>query len=182
MSKWVRHLTDSRYWYQYWCIPVYFYFIDMSQKFWSCYIVYAYHSWFQDISYKQNTIHPVTINTPGQLAGGYVWYWLLLRMLGILTAASVVIPLGLLKVRDFQKWANRLYLNPKHCNRDTHVFASVRVGDMKTEYNHENKEHGLLFIYVYVYISCSCCIMLSYLGYNKGLCYSSLVDYKYTNI
>ena len=50
--------------------------------------------------------------------GRTVRYGLLLRLAGMLVAASVVVPIGLLSMRPLQVWINGLHLDPKwHKNR-----------------------------------------------------------------
>ncbi|XP_015253986.1 PREDICTED: CMP-N-acetylneuraminate-beta-galactosamide-alpha-2,3-sialyltransferase 1-like [Cyprinodon variegatus] len=48
-----------------------------------------------------------------------------LRLLGMLTAASAVVPLGLLSLRPLQMWLNSLNLDP---TRNTHRLRRLRVG------------------------------------------------------
>ncbi|XP_074506781.1 uncharacterized protein LOC141776850 [Sebastes fasciatus] len=56
--------------------------------------------------------------------GRVLKYGLFLRLLGMLTAASMVVPLGLLSLRPLQIWVNGLHLDPKW-----HRGRSVRVSN-----------------------------------------------------
>lgn len=55
--------------------------------------------------------------------GCFEWYYFLLRMLGLLTAAAVL--LGFLELRNFQKWFISLHLNTKH-HRHRYVLVLVK--------------------------------------------------------
>ncbi|XP_028302785.1 uncharacterized protein LOC114463411 [Gouania willdenowi] len=54
--------------------------------------------------------------------GTILQYGLVLRLMGMLASASMVVPLGLLTLRPFQVWMNSLHLDPSH-----HRHKVVRV-------------------------------------------------------
>ncbi|GAA6065891.1 uncharacterized [Tachysurus ichikawai] len=45
----------------------------------------------------------------------------MLRMPGLLVTATAVVPLGMMELRDFQKWVISRWLDPKY-NRQRHVL------------------------------------------------------------
>ena len=56
--------------------------------------------------------------------GRVLRYSLFLKLLGMLTAASMVIPLGLLSLRPLQIWVNALHLDPKwHRGRNVRISS-----------------------------------------------------------
>lgn len=59
------------------------------------------------------------------LPGYHICYKHLLSMLSLVTAAAVLIPLSLLDLQAFQKWAINLKMDPKHC-KWRWVLVSVR--------------------------------------------------------
>lgn len=57
--------------------------------------------------------------------GHYVRHQLLLRMLGLLMAATAAVWFGLLEINNFENWVIGLQLDPKY-HRQRHVFIFMR--------------------------------------------------------